>query len=220
VLAPNSVQEMADLTYLGFDLADKYRIPTLILADGALGQMMESVEFPEYNIAEHIVDHSDWSTVGRVNGRKQHYITTLHLQSEKMEDINIHLQDKYKTIQKNETRFENIQTDDAELLLVAFGLSARSSQKALELARAEGLKVGLHRPISLFPFPTEELKRLGEQVKGILVVEMNAGQMVEDVRLAVNGKIPIEFYGRMGGIVPDPEEILNALEEKFVGADV
>ncbi len=212
VLAPNSVQEMADLTYLGFDLADKYRIPTLILADGALGQMMESVEFPDYNVAEHLVDHSDWATVGRVNGRKQHYITSLHLLSEKMEEINVHLQDKYKTIQKNETRFENIQTDDAELLIVAFGLSARSSQKALELARAEGLKVGLHRPISLFPFPSEELNRLGKQVKGILVVEMNAGQMVEDVRLSVAKNIPIDFYGRMGGMIPQPDEIVDKLK--------
>ena len=211
VLAPNSVQEMADLVYLGFDLADKYRIPTLILSDGALGQMMESVEFPEYNVEEHLVDHSSWTTVGRENGREQHYITSLHLLSEKMEEINVHLQDKYNKIQENETRFESIQTEDADILIVAFGLSSRSSQKALELAREQGLKVGILRPITLFPFPSDELKRLANNVKGILVVEMNAGQMVEDVRLAVGSNIPVEFYGRMGGMIPQPDEIVEKI---------
>ena len=212
VLAPNSVQEMADLVYLGFDLADKYRIPTLILSDGALGQMMESVEFPEYNVGEHLVDHSSWATVGRVNGREQHYITSLHLLSEKMEEINIHLQDKYKKIQENETRFEAIQTEDADILIVAFGLSSRSSQKALELAREQRLKVGILRPITLFPFPSEELTRLAKTVKGILVVEMNAGQMVEDVRLSVGSNIPVDFYGRMGGMIPQPDEIVEKIK--------
>ena len=215
VLAPNSVQEMADLVYLGFDLADKYRIPTLILADGALGQMMESVEFPEYNVEEHLVDHSSWTTVGRENGREQHYITSLHLLSEKMEEINVHLQNKYKKIQENETRFESIQTEDADILIVAFGLSSRSSQKALELAREQGLQVGILRPITLFPFPTDELKRLANNVKGILVVEMNAGQMVEDVRLAVGSNIPVDFYGRMGGMIPQPDEIVEKLTNLY-----
>ncbi len=213
VLAPNSVQEMADLVYLGFDLADKYRIPTLILADGALGQMMESVEFPEYKVADHLVDHSSWTTTGRANGRKQHYITSLHLLSEKMEDVNVHLQEKYKNIQKNETRFKSVQTEDAEILIVAFGLSSRSSQKALELAREQGLKVGMLRPITLFPFPTDEVKRLSKSVKGILVVEMNAGQMVEDVQLAIGNDIPIDFYGRMGGMIPQPDEIVQKIKD-------
>jgi len=211
VLAPNSVQEMADLTFLGFDLADKYRTPTLILADGALGQMMESVEFPEYNPADHLVDHSAWTTRGRKDGKKQNYITSLHLLSEKMEEINVHLQNKYKKIIKKETRFENINVKDADLLIVSFGLSARSSQKALELAREAGLKVGLHRPITLFPFPNAELKRLAKKVKGILVVEMNAGQMLEDVKLAVGNNIPVSFYGRMGGMIPQPDEIVDKL---------
>jgi len=213
VLAPNSVQEMADLTYLGFDLADKYRMPTLILADGALGQMMESVEFPEYNPSDHLVDHSAWTTRGRKGGKKQNYITSLHLLSEKMEEINVHLQNKYKEIIKNETRFENIQVKDADLLIVSFGLSARSSQKALELAREAGLKVGLHRPITLFPFPSAELNRLAKKVKGILVVEMNAGQMLEDVKLAVGNNIPVSFYGRMGGMIPQPDEIVDNLRK-------
>ena len=215
VLAPNSVQEMADLTYLGFDLADKYRIPTLILADGALGQMMESVQFPDYNPEDHKVDHSSWSTIGRVGGRKQHYITSLHLLSEKMEDINIHLQNKYKKIQEQETRFENILTDDADIIIVAFGLSARSSQKALDIAREQGLKVGMLRPITLFPFPSKELNKLAGQVKGMLVVEMNAGQMVEDVKLSVNKNIPVDFYGRMGGMIPQPDEIVEKIKELY-----
>lgn len=213
VLAPNSVQEMADLVFLGFDLADKYRMPTLILADGALGQMMESVEFPEYDPKDHLVDHSAWATTGRENGREQHYITSLHLLSEKMEEINIHLQNKYKEVQKNEIRYETINTDDADLLIVAFGLSARSSQKAMELAREEGLKVGLIRPITLFPFPSEIINKLSKQAKGILVVEMNAGQMVEDVRLSLDDNTPVSFYGRMGGMIPQPDDIVNELKK-------
>jgi 2-oxoglutarate ferredoxin oxidoreductase subunit alpha len=213
VLAPNSVQEMADFSFLGFDLADKYRLPVLILADGALGQMMESVEFPDYNVEEHLVDHSDWTTTGRENGRPQHFITSLHLLSEKMEEINVHLQNKYKEIQKNETRCETINTDDADLLIVSFGLSARSSQKAMELAREEGLKVGLVRPITLFPFPSETISKLSEQAKGILVVEMNAGQMLEDVRLSINNNTPVSFYGRMGGMIPQPDDIVNELKK-------
>jgi len=213
VLAPNSVQEMADFSFLGFDLADKYRMPVLILADGALGQMMESVEFPDYNVQEHLVDHSVWATTGRENGREQHFITSLHLLSEKMEEINIHLQNKYKEIQKNETRCETINTDDADLLIVSFGLSARSSQKAMELAREEGLKVGLVRPITLFPFPSETINKLSEQAKGILVVEMNAGQMLEDVHLSINNNTPVSFYGRMGGMIPQPDDIVNELKK-------
>jgi 2-oxoglutarate ferredoxin oxidoreductase subunit alpha len=213
VLAPNSVQEMADFAFLGFDLADKYRLPVLILADGALGQMMESVEFPEYDPEKHKVDHSSWATTGRENGRKQHFITSLHLLSEKMEEINIHLQNKYKEIQKNEIRYETINTEDADLLIVSFGLSARSSQKAMELARDEGLKVGLVRPITVFPFPSEVLNKLAKKVKGVLVVEMNAGQMVEDVKLSVDCDIPISFYGRMGGMIPQPDDIVNELKK-------
>ena len=145
-------------------------------------------------LEDHLVDHSSWTTVGRENGREQHYITSLHLLSEKMEEINIHLQNKYKKIQENETRFEAIQTDDADILIVAFGLSSRSSQKALELAREQGLKVGIASSNHFISFShLKELKRLAKQVKGILVVEMNAGQMVEDVRLSVGNNIPVDF---------------------------
>ncbi len=214
VLAPNSVQEMADFTYLGFDLADKYRTPTMILTDGALGQMMESVQFPEYNLDAHLVD-KPWATTGRENGRKQNVITSLHLQSEQMEEINLKLQRKYREIEKNEVRYETIETEDADILIVAFGLSARVSHKALELARDEGLKVGLIRPQTLYPYPTEIINQLAEQVNGILVVEMNAGQMVEDVKLSVNGKVPVDFYGRMGGMIPQPDAILSKIRELY-----
>lgn len=215
VLAPGSVQEMADFVYLGFDLADKYRIPVLILTDGALGQMMEMVEFPEYDLEAHLVDHSSWATTGKKKGRKRHIITSLFLDPEILENVNLRLQKKYDTIREKEVRYEAVMTDDADFIVVAYGLSARVSHKAIEMARQEGMKAGLLRPQTLFPFPSEQLKALAEQVNGILVVEMSAGQMVEDVRLSVNGKVPVEFYGRMGGMIPAPEEILNEINRFY-----
>jgi 2-oxoglutarate ferredoxin oxidoreductase subunit alpha len=210
VLAPNSVQEMADFVYDGFDLADKYRNPVLILSDGALGQMMEAVTFPDYNPEDHLVDKSAWATRGNEQGIRN-FITSLHIQTERMEEIKIGLQQKYEEIQMKEVRYETVKADDAELLVVAFGLSSRVVHKAVDLAREEGMKVGLLRPITLFPFPKTELSYFADRVNNMLVVEMNAGQMVEDVRLAVNGKIPVEFYGRMGGIIPTPGEILEKI---------
>ncbi len=215
VLAPNSVQEMADFAFLGFDLADQYRIPVLILADGALGQMMESVQFPEYDVEKNRVDHSSWATTGRVNGRPQHVITSLHLQSEDMEEMNKILQNKYRKIEQNEIRYETIGTEDADFLLVAYGLSARIAHKAMDLARAEGMKVGLLRPITLFPFPYQAIANLTGQINGILTIEMSAGQMAEDVRLAVEGKTPVGFYGRMGGMIPQPDEIVEKIKELY-----
>ena len=212
VLAPSSVQEMADFVYDAFDLADTYRNPVMILADGALGQMMEKVDFRNYDPEEHKTP-KPWATTGKLKSRERNYITSLHIQPEKMEEINRRLQSKYKLIAEKETRFELVQTDDAEYLVVAYGLAARVAHKAVELARASGVKVGLVRPISLFPFPSKILRRLADQVHGALVVEMNAGQMVEDVRLAVEGRIPVSFYGRMGGIIPSPDEVVQALEE-------
>ena len=213
VLAPNSVQEMADFTFLGFDLADAYRIPVVILADGALGQMMETVTFPDYDINEHKINHSDWATTGRLNMRKKHVITSLYLQAEEMENMNLILQKKYRQIEKNEVIYEEIFTDDADIVVVAFGMSARVSHRAIELARENGVKVGLFRPKSLFPFPTHELIKLSNRIDKMLVVEMNAGQMLEDVKLAINGRIPVEFYGRMGGVIPSPDEIFNKIIE-------
>ncbi|MCH7612448.1 MAG: 3-methyl-2-oxobutanoate dehydrogenase subunit VorB [Candidatus Marinimicrobia bacterium] len=213
VLAPNSVQEMADHVYLGMDLADIYRIPVTILADGALGQMMEPVEFPEYDVESHKVDHSAWATRGRVNG-KRHVITSLYLEPEIMEKINQQLQKKYREIEAKEIRFESIQTKDADIIIVAYGLVSRIAHKTVELARADGIKVGLLRPITLFPFPYRQFSDISKNTDFILTVEMNSGQMVEDVKLAINGEIPVEFYGRMGGMIPQPEEILEVIKEK------
>lgn len=219
VLAPSSVQEMADFTVLAFDLAFKYRVMTIVLADGVIGQMMEKVILPPYRprfTEEEIRKNTEWATVGRTFDRKPNVITSLALQAEEMEEINLRLQARYAEIEKNEIRFEKIMCDDAEYLIVAFGISARIGQKAMELAREEGIKVGLLRPITLYPFPTQEIRNLADQVKGMISIELSAGQMVEDVRLAVNGKVPVEFYGRLGGIVPTPEEVVEALKSKLI----
>jgi 2-oxoglutarate ferredoxin oxidoreductase subunit alpha len=216
VLAPSTVQEMSDFVLEGFDLAFKYRNPVMILTDGALGQMMEKVELFEQH--ERTFDESlDWTTTGKRNGADRAVITSLHIQPDKMQEINIHLQAKYKKIEENEIRFEAVDCEDADYIIIAYGLVARICQKAAQLAKEKGLKVGVFRPITLFPFPYNQIAELTKTAKGILDVEMNAGQMVEDVRLAVNGALPVEFFGKMGGIVPTPEEILEALETKIIG---
>lgn len=209
VLAPASVQEMADFVYLGFDLADKYRNPVLMLSDGAIGQMMEKVTFHEYKVPE---TNKPWATTGKPAERERNYITSLFIQPERMEVHNQKLEAKYKLIRENEVRFEEIQTDDAEYLFVAYGLSARICQKAMDLAREKGIKVGLFRPITLFPYPYQRLNELADKTKFMMSVELNSGQMVEDVKLAVNGKIPVEFFGRLGGMLPTPEDIVHHLE--------
>ena len=218
-LAPATVQEMADFTVLAFDLAFKYRVMCVVLADGVVGQMMEKVVLPPFRprwTEEEIRRMHPWATLGRTPDRKPNVITSLALQAEEMEEINLRLQSRYREIEKNEVRYEEVMCEDAEYLIVGFGISARIGQKAAEMAREEGLKVGLLRPITLFPFPTNEIKRLADQVKGMLTVELSAGQMVDDVRLAVNGKVPVEFFGKMGGIVPSPDEVLHALKEKVI----
>lgn len=217
VLAPSTVQEMADFVKLSFELAFKYRNPVMILTDGALGQMMEKVKLFPQQPREDIIQ--GWETIGKPEDRPSNVITSLHIQPDKMEEINLHLQKKYREIEKNEIRVEKINCDDADYIITGYGLVARICQKAAELARDKGYKVGVIRPITLFPFPYQTYFEIADKVKGILDVEMNAGQMVEDVRLGVNGKIPIEFHGRMGGIVPTPEEILEALEKKIIGGD-
>jgi 2-oxoglutarate ferredoxin oxidoreductase subunit alpha len=217
VLAPSTVQEMSDFVKLSFDLAFKYRNPVMILTDGALGQMMEKVEFFEQQPRKDII--TGWETIGKPDDRPSNVITSLHIKPDKMEEINIHLQKKYKEIEKNEVRVEMIDCEDADYIITGYGLVARICQKAAQLARDKGIKVGVIRPITLFPFPYKTYFDIADKVKGILDVEMNAGQMVEDVRLGVNGKIPIEFYGRMGGVVPTPEEILEALEQKIIGGE-
>lgn len=209
VLAPASVQEMADFVFDAFRLAEKYRNPAMILADGALGQMMEKVVLPPDGSLKKYP--KPWATTGKTKDRNHNIITSLFIQPEEMEKVNLELQKKYEAMQ-SEVRWEEFQTDDAEILLVAFGLTARICQKVVDLGREKGIKVGLLRPITLYPFPYKRIAELADKVEFILDVEMNAGQMVEDVRLAVEGKVPVYFKGRMGGMISTPEEILNELE--------
>jgi 2-oxoglutarate ferredoxin oxidoreductase subunit alpha len=214
-LAPNSVQEMADFVALGFELAFKYRNPAIILADGVIGQMMEKVVLPPYKprrTDEEVMKQCPWATFGRIGGRKPNIITSLEMNPERMEQNNLRFQEKYRLIEENEVRFEEINCDDADYLIVAFGSMARIGRKAMELAREAGIKVGILRPITLWPFPKKAIARYADKVKGMLVTELNAGQMVEDVRLAAGGKVPVEHFGRLGGVVPDPDEIVEALK--------
>ncbi|MDR2824524.1 MAG: 3-methyl-2-oxobutanoate dehydrogenase subunit VorB [Prevotellaceae bacterium] len=215
-LAPASVQEMADFMDLAFELSFKYLNPALILADGVIGQMMEKVVLPPYKprmTEQEIREKYGWATLGKPENRSQNVITSLCLDPAEMEIINERLQKKYRIIEENEVRFEETLCQDADYVIVAFGSTARISKKAAELARAEGIKAGILRPITLYPFPTKEIQRLASRVKGFLTVEMSAGQMVEDVRLAVNGKVPVEFYGRLGGMVPSPDDVLAAIKK-------
>ena len=218
-LAPSSVQEMADFVALGFDLAFKYRTPAMVLSDGMIGQLMEKVVLPPFRprkTDEEIEKESPWATTGRKGGREPNIITSLELDPSIMEKRNLHLLEKYRQIEENEVLYEEIGCEDADYLLVAFGSSARICQKAMEVARGEGLKLGLLRPITLWPFPTKAISDRADKVKGILSVELNAGQMVEDVRLAVNGRVKVEHFGRLGGIVFTPDEIIAAVKEKLM----
>jgi 2-oxoglutarate/2-oxoacid ferredoxin oxidoreductase subunit alpha len=220
-LAPASVQEMADFVKLGFELAFKYRNPAMILSDGVIGQMMEKVELfeqlPRLTDEEIKNKFSSWATIGKPKTRERNIITSLELESAKQEKFNEKLQAKYKVIQENEVRYEEINCEDAEYLFIAFGSSARVCQKSIQLGKQKGHKIGLLRPITVWPFPSKIIKSLANKVKGILVVEMNAGQMIEDVQLAVEGKIKVEHYGRFGGMIPSPDEVLKALETQIIG---
>lgn len=215
VLAPASVQEMADFVDLAFELAFKYRNPAMILSDGVIGQMMEKVVLPPMKprrTEEQIKKECPWASIGRTRDREPNIITSLELKPEVMEVRNLHLQEKYRRIKETEVRYETTLCDDADYLIVAFGSASRIAEKSVETARAKGIKVGLFRPITLWPFPSKEIMEASKGKKGILVAEINAGQMVEDVQLAVNGTIPVDHFGRLGGIVPDPEEIVKALK--------
>jgi 2-oxoglutarate ferredoxin oxidoreductase subunit alpha len=215
VLAPASVQEMADFVELGFDLAFKYRNPVMMLSDGAIGQMMEKVYLnPQKKRSTEIFD---WATTGKPATREHNIITSLGLDSNRQEEHNHKLQAKYKKIRETEVRYEEFQVEDAEWLIVAYGTSARVSQKAVQIARAEGIKVGLLRPITLYPFPSKRINEIADKVKKILTVEMSAGQMIEDVQLAVAGKVKVSHFGRMGGVIPTPEEVVDFLKSKVIG---
>ncbi|MGD2035733.1 MAG: 3-methyl-2-oxobutanoate dehydrogenase subunit VorB, partial [Bacteroidales bacterium] len=215
VLAPSSVQEMSDFVKLGFELALKYRNPAMILSDGMIGQMMEKVELFDPVSRETEFDQS-WVATGKTPDRERNIVTSLDLDPSKMEKHNKDLSEKYDKMKEEEVRYEKVDCDDAEYLYVAYGSSARICQKAIKLAREEGIRVGLLRPITLFPFPSKVLAELAGQVKGMLSVELSSGQMVEDVRLAVNGRIPVEHFGRTGGIIHSPEEVLNVLKTNFI----
>jgi len=215
VLAPASVQEMADFVGLGFDLAFKYRNPVMILSDGAIGQMMEKVWLSPQKERSQTVP--EWATTGKPPSRRRNIITSLELDPNRQEIFNQKLVAKYNEIREKEVRFEEFQCDDAEYLLVAYGTSARVCQKSVELAREQGIKAGLLRPITLFPFPSKRINKLADTVRLMLTVEMSAGQMVEDVMLSVNGKVPVFHFGRMGGIIPTPDEVVDNLKVRITG---
>jgi len=214
VLAPATVQEAIDLTVLAFDLAEKYRTIVVVLADGNVGQIMEPAELPPMRTVTPPNGHDGpaWALRGADN-RPKNVVSSIHLLPEDEEAFNQKLQARLGVIQRNEVRYYEAEVDDAELVVVGFGTAGRVAQTAVTQARAKGLKVGLFRPISLFPFPSARLAELAVSARQFLVVEMNSGQMVEDVRLAVEGRVPVKFYGRMGGVVPLPDEVEQIIED-------
>jgi len=209
VLAPSSVQEAADLTVDAFDLADKYRNPVMILGDGMLGQMMEPVEFKKSS--KNNLKRKTWATTG-AKGRKPNVINSLYLQPTELEKVNKKLQKKFKSMEK-EVRYEKFYMEDAEIAIIAYGTVARIVKTSIEYARKEGIKAGLIRPITLYPFPRKVIEDAANKINSFLVVELSAGQMVEDVKLAVNGKKDVYFYGKLGGVVPSPIEIYEKIKE-------
>ncbi|MBP1629789.1 MAG: vorB [Bacteroidetes bacterium] len=220
-LAPATVQEMYDFVFLGWEMAFKYRNPVMILSDGAIGQVMEKLYVTDYTprwTNEEIAEKCPWSTYGKPSTRKHNIITSLELEAPKQEEHNHKLQAKYAKMEEDEVRYEMVNCEDAEYVFVAYGSSARIAEKAVQLGREKGIKVGLLRPITLFPFPKKIIAELSTKVKGLLAVEMSAGQMVEDVRLAAQFRCPIEHFGRFGGVIPTPHEVLEALEEKIIKA--
>ncbi len=210
VLAPSNVQECVDLTYKAFYLAHKYRNPTVVLADGLLGQMMEPVEFGDYPYPE--IDNSDWALTG-AKGRERRAIRSLEVSVETQSKHIEHLFEKYKLIEENETEFEEEGVEDADIIVTSFGSTSRNVKSAVKQCREEGLKVGYFRPITLFPFPSKRLSTLAESAKKFLTVEVNMGQMVRDVKLAVNGKAPVEFFGTPVGAPPTVESIVEKIKK-------
>ena len=210
VYAPSTVQEMADFAYRAFDVADKYRMPVMLLGDGMLGQMMEPVELPERKTE---FPEKPWATDGHKDQREHNIANSLYLVAEELEQMNIERFKRYEQIKATEQLSEQFLCDDAEIVVVAFGASARIARSAVRTAREEGIKAGLLRPITLWPFPVDAVKATLSTAKAFLSVEMNMGQMVDDVRLAVEGAAPVDFYGRAGGVIPTPGEVLEKLRE-------
>lgn len=216
VLAPATVQEMADFMPLIFDLAFRYRVVGMLLCDGAVGQMMEKCVLPPYQprwSEAYIREQFPWATVGRTRDRKPNILTSLELVPERMEERNEAMQVKYRKIEENETRYECYRTEDAEWVMVAFGIAARLAQDAIDTLRQQGVRVGLFRPITLWPYPEKALNEVCSKAMGVLCVELNAGQMLQDVRLALHDRIPVRHYGRMGGMVPEPTDIVDAMKQ-------
>ena len=211
VFAPSTVQEMVDFVSLAFDLGDKYRMPAMILADGMLGQMMEPVEFK--NQGECAKIEKPWALTGHQFKRPHNVVNSLYLKPADLERLVKERFERYETIKKTEQRAEEYLVDDADIVVVAYGASSRVARSAVNAARAEGIKAGLIRPITLWPFPTDALQRAAQHVKKFIAVEMSMGQMVDDVRLAIHDQKPVEFYGRTGGMIPTPAEVLGAVKK-------
>ena len=214
VLAPASVQEMVSLTAEAFDIADTYRMPVMIMGDGMLGQMMEPVEFE--NLPKREVPEKTWATTGTQMKRKKNIVNSLYIEPDALEKMNNERLERYERVKKNEVKVETVNAENADVVIVAYGVMARVAKTVMQMMEEKGIKVGVVRPITLWPFPTEEIAKVAESAKAFLSVEMSQGQMVEDVRLAVNGKKPVYFYGRNGGVVPSPDEICAEIE-KIVG---
>ncbi len=216
VLAPESVQEMADMTALAFELAEKYRMPAMLLADGTMGQMMEPVELPEEKV--NTVD-APWAVTGTEMKREHNIINSLYLKPEELEQKNIERYERYKVIEENEVRYESFMMDDAEYCVVAFGIAARVAKNAVVAARKEGIKVGMIRPITLWPFPKEALLKAADKVEAFISVELSMGQMIEDIRLATECKKPVHLCNRVGGMIPTPEQVLEKIHEVKGGSN-
>lgn len=215
VLAPSNVQELVDLIIEGFDIADQYRNPVMILGDGMIGQMMEPVEFKKPKQRE--LPEKTWATTGTKGERKPNIINSLYLAAEELEQHNIKLQEKYKTIKENEVKVESYNIEDADVVIAAYGTTSRIAKTAISQLEKEGYKVGMIRPITLWPYPYDEFKKINENCKGILTVEMNTGQMIDDVKIAVEGKYPVYFHGRTGGMIPTPSEIVEKVKAIYGG---
>jgi 2-oxoglutarate ferredoxin oxidoreductase subunit alpha len=212
VLAPATIQELIDLTVEAFDLAEKYRTIVVVLADGSIGQMMEPAELPAMRPVRKGEDRPEWALTG-AKGRDPNIITSIYIDPVIEEKFNLKLMAKYREIEKNEIRYREYEVEDADILIVAFGTAGRIAQSAIRMARQEGIKVGIFRPISLYPYPYDRLREIIQGKKAVLVVEMSGGQMIEDVQLAVQDRAPIFFYGRMGGMVPLPDEIFREIQK-------
>lgn len=210
IYAPSTVQEMAESVYKAFDMAEKYRMPAMVLSDGMLGQMMEPLVFPEIEV---IPSEKPWAVTGTQNKRPKNIINSLYLAPDKLEKTILARFERYKEIEEKLPEAEAYLTEDADTVIVAYGASARIARSAVDMARKSGLKVGLLRPITLWPFPDKKIKEATKGVKQILVVEMNMGQMIKDVKLAVECKLPVSFYGRTGGMIPTPAEVLREINQ-------